>query len=287
MGYSLYGAAGGFLLIAALALGGCAESPGTAELQASDTGAGQRTGTAGVSSEGESVLRLASDVEARGSPATALPLYQRAASLPNADASTHVKLGDIYARLGRDDQAAAAYRDALAKEPENGLALLGLGGVQVRAGRAADGVTLLAKAAPLVNSATAYDRLGVAHMAMGQPREALASFEQAHSIDSSDLDIATNLALAAALSGQKDRAEALAQATLASKGVQDYHRRNLILAMGISGREEDARRAGAKQFPAAELDALMKQAREIRQIASPNARALALGTMRSETTATN
>ena len=265
---------------AVLQLAGCAEIPGSEGVQTSAS----LTGTPGARAEAQpadNVLRLAGDVEARGSLATALPLYERAAAAPNAAAPVHVKLGDIYAKLGRHDDAVAAYRAALAKDPDSAAAMLGLGGVLIRSGKTEDGMVFLAKAAPVVNSAGAYDRLGVAHILLGQPREALASFEQAHSLDPRDLDISTNLALAAALSGHKDKAVTLAQATARAEGVQDYQRRNLILAMAISDKEEDAKRAASSGIGADDVDALIKQGRDIRQISSPKARALALGTVRS------
>ena len=283
MGYSWDGAATGIRLVAVLALAGCAELPASESLQANASLAGEPSAQTGAKPARNDMLRLAGDVEARGSLATALPLYERAAAMPNADASAHVKLGDIYVKLGRHDNAAAAYRAALAKQADNGPALLGLGGLLVRAGKAEEGMTMLARAAPIVNSARAYDRLGVAHIALGQPPEALASFQQAHSLDPRDLDITSNLALAAALSGHKDEAVSLAKATLHAEGVQDYQRRNLILAMCISGHEADAKRAVSNGLAigADEMDALIKQARDIRQISSPQGRALALASGRT------
>lgn len=282
MGYSLNGATTGIWLVTVLALAGCAEFLPTEELQANASLSNPPpVGQAETKSPGDNMLRLAGEVEARGSLATALPLYERAAAMPTADASAHVKLGDVYAKLGRQDEAATAYRAALAKQPDNGLALLGLGGVLVRTGQAEQGMALLARAAPLVNSARAYDRLGVSHIMLGQPREALASFEQAHSLDAGDLDIATNLALAAALSGQDEKVATLARDTLKNVGLQDYHRRNFILALGISGHEDDARSAASPSIGAGDIDALIKQGRGIRRIAGPKARALALAGVRS------
>lgn len=265
---------------AVLQLGGCAEIPGFEGLEANASLAGAPSAPA-EPRPSDNILRLAADLEARGSLATALPLYERAAASPDAGVPVHVKLGDVYAKLGRNGEATTAYRAALAKDPDHGPAMLGLGGVLVRTGQVEEGMGLLAKSAPMVNSARAYDRLGVAHIMLGQPREALASFEQAHSLDARDPDIATNLTLAAALSGQKEKAVALAQTTLGIEGVQAYHRRNLILAMAISDKEEDAKRAASSGIGADELDALIKQGRDIRKIASPKARALALGTVRS------
>lgn len=285
MRYSWNGAARGILLVAVLALAACAELPASESLNGNASLAGTPDDgqkTARPAGENDT-LRLARDVEARGSIATALPLYERAAALPNADVSVQVKLGDTYAKLGRHDDAATVYRAALAKQPENGPALLGLGGILVRAGKAEEGMAMLAKAAPLVNSARAYDRLGIAHIALGQPREALASFEQAHSLDGADLDITSNLTLAAALSGHKDKAVSLAKTTLENAGVQDYQRRNLLLAMCIVGAEDDAKRAttNGPGGGVGDMDALIKQGRDIRQISTPKGRALALANARS------
>jgi Tfp pilus assembly protein PilF len=268
---------------AVLHLAGCAEvldaegAQGDAQLAAATTEA----------KPANNMLRLAADVEARGSLATALPLYENAASMPNADPSAQTRLAETYVTLGRFDEGAAAYRAAIAKQPDNGAAMLGLGGLLLRLGKAEEGVIMLSKAAPLVNSARAYDRLGVAHIAMGQPREALASFTQARSLDPQDLDIASNLTLATALVGQKDDAVKLAKETLAKNGVQDYQRRNLMLAMCIAGQEDEAKRAASSRLGESDVDALIKHAREIRQMPTPKARALALATARPSSAATN
>jgi Flp pilus assembly protein TadD len=229
----------------------------------------------------DNLLRLGADIEARGSPATALPLYQRAAAEPSAGAPVHTRLANTYAKLGQDSEAIAAYRKALALDANYGPALLGLGGVLIRSKQAEDGLATLAKAAQLVNSPAAYNSLGVAHMMLGQPREALASLEQAHAMAGDDPDIASNLALAAALSGQRDRAIDLARRTMSAPGVQHYHRRNLILVMGIVGAPKDARKAVGGSLPPEEVEKLLAQAEGIGKISSPKRRALALGTVSS------
>lgn len=274
-------------IAAALVSGGCESLPAAESLNGSGSTAsvaGQPgSGTAQApSNSSDSLLRIAGQIEARGSVETALPLYERAASSPSADAEVFTRLGDAYTKLGRYPDAEKSYRAALAKRSDYGHALLGLGGVLIRTGRSEDGLATLVRAAPLVNQASAYDRLGVAHMAMGQPREALASFEQAHTMDGADIDIATNLALAAALSSQYDKAAGLAKQVVNSPDVKDYHRRNLVLILGISNRESEARLAGT-HLDTATIDQLLAQARDLRAIASPKARALALGTVNTKT----
>ncbi len=262
--------------------GGCAEAPNSTATQA-DAVAAADPGTPGVAQGGpaqspsSNLLRLGSDIEAKGSVATALPIYEHAAAEPSAGPEVFVALGDAYAKLNRDHEAADAYRKALTKDANNAQALLGLGSIMIRSSQVETGLDMIAKAAPLVNTAEAYDRLGVAHIMAGQPREALASFEQAYSMNRTDPDIATNVALAAALLGQHSRAVSLAEHTLTYAGIKPYHRRNLILALAISGKPNDAKAAAAGTLDERDVDELLKRADAIRQLANPKDRAFALG----------
>lgn len=271
----------------ALMAGGCTTTSETGAIQSANaTLTGETPPDQAQSQDARAtnnLLKLASDVEARGSVATALPFYERAAVEPGASAEVHAALGDAYVKLGRDKDAADAYRRALAREPENRRALFELGSTMVRNGELAGGLKLLEKAAPLVNTPQAYNRLGVAHIMSGQPKEALAAFEQAYKLNSKDADIATNAALAAALMGQHDRAVTMARATLTYTGLKPYHRRNLVLVLGLSKQAAEAKSAAGVYLSAAETEALVSRAAKIRAISSPKARALALGTMQRTT----
>ena len=271
-------------LTVALIAGGCAGTDSSADVQANGAladppAANGQAGTGGRNPTAN-LLRLANDVESRGSVATALPLYERAAAEPDAGPDIFVALGDAYAKLNRDNDAADAYRKALSKAANDSRALLGLGSILIRSGQVEIGLEMLAKAAPLVNSPEAYDRLGVAHIMSGQPREALASFEQAYSMNRTDPDIATNVALAAALLGQPARAIDLAQQTLTYSGIKPYHRRNLILALAISGKPAEAKAAAAGALADQDVDELLRRAETIRRLSNPRDRALALGTIK-------
>ncbi|WP_170937275.1 MULTISPECIES: tetratricopeptide repeat protein [Rhodomicrobium] len=263
--------------------GGCTGfedgGPSNASLTEGQPETAQAEPAAGNSST-RNLLKLGNDIEARGSVATAVPIYERAAAEPDADANVHLALADAYAKVNRERDAAESYRKALAKAPDNGRALFGLGTISIRTGQIEAGLKMLERAAPLVNTPQAYDRLGVAHMMSGQPREALASFEQAYRLDNRDPDIATNLTLAAALLSQRDRAISLARQTLTLANVKPYHRRNLILALGISGKSDEAQAAADRQLAPGELEGLVERAEKIRQISSAKERAIALGTVR-------
>ena len=286
MGQALHNAIFAALLGAMIATGGCAETSSVEVQTGASLTAQPVVAARPVADPTSNLLRLAGDIEARGSLETALPLYERAAAEPDASVAVQTRLADAYAKLGRYPEAEKAYRAALAKQADYGPALLGLGGVLVRTGRGEDGVAMLAKAAPLVNQATAYDRLGIAHMSLGQPREALACFEQAHAMAPKDIDIATNLALAAALAGQYDKAAALANEIAGAEKLRDYHRRNLILVLGIAGHPDEAKRAAGDVIDEAGVAQLLKQAQALRKTPSSKSRALALGTVNPRPDAT-
>jgi Flp pilus assembly protein TadD len=237
-------------------------------------------GMLGGEDKSEELSRLARDVETNGGGDTAFALYREAVAVSGKAPAAYVRLGDAYLRAKRLSQAIEAYRAALAKDPDNAEAQLGLGTALVRQGALQKGLANLAKAAPLVNTAAAYNRLGVAQTMSGQFPEAEATFEKALSTDPEDLDIATNLALATALSGNYDRAAELTDAIAKLRGVKAIHRRNLVIVLGIIGKSsQDARHIAPGDLSQSDFDALFSRAASIRHITDPKARARALGTM--------
>lgn len=228
----------------------------------------------------DGLMRVASDIEAQGQIAAALPIYEQAAAASN-DAPTQLRLGDAYTRAGKTDQAIQAYRAALAVAPDNPAALLGLGSALVKAGDAEGAVVALAKAAPIVNTMSAYNRLGVAQILAGQFTQAHQSFDTASALAPDDLDIRTNLALAAALDGQETRAIDATRTVVASPGAEARHRRNLMIVYGLLGRVDEGRAAAPKGLSAAEVKKLLARATAIRAISDAKARARALGTIMS------
>ncbi len=264
------------MLLAALA--GCAvpESPVKSQQLESSAKSQQSRGT----DKSEELVHLARDIEANGGDETALELYREAVELSGGAPAANVRLGDAYSRAKKLDRAIQAYRAALAKDANDADALLGLGTALTRQGAAEKGLAALAKAAPHVNTGAAYNRLGVAQTMAGQFSEAQATFEKALAIQPDDLDIATNLALAAALAGDSERAAKLADKIARSPTVQPVHRGNLVIVLGIIGRgADDARRVAPADLSQGEFEKLFGRATSIRRIADPKTRARVLGTM--------
>lgn len=248
-------------------LAGCANDP------AAGTLAGNAMPNAAA---GDGLMRLATDIEARGKIDTALPLYERATVISPDATAAHIRLGDAYMRAAKVDRAIEAYRAALANSPENGDALLGLGSALVRTGDLDGAVAALAKAAPLVNTMSAYNRLGVAQTLAGTPQAAQVSFEAARDLAPDDLDVRTNLALAAALDGKEQKAIALMREVVASTAAELRHRRDFVIVLGLLGRGAEARDTPAELSPG-EVSGLLTRATSIRARSDAKSRAKALG----------
>jgi Flp pilus assembly protein TadD len=259
------------ITVSIAALGGCA--------RASHPDAFRSTASADVGQRGSRLLQLAAEVEARGDTTAALALYRQAAAVPGDALVANIRLGDAYARTDNFKSAIEAYRAALATEPNSGEALLGLGTALIRTNNINGGLAALGRAAPIVRTGIAYNRLGLAQTSAGRMLEAIASLEHAVALSPKDLDFRINLALAMALDGRDDTAIGLAWEVGSSPKAETRHRRNLIIVLGLFGRATDAHGAIVGEIPQSEVQALLARAGAIRAIKDVRARAKALGTI--------
>jgi len=227
-------------------------------------------------SQSERLAKLAKDIEGRGESDTALPLYARAAAMPEASAAIMVQAGDAYSRAGQPEEAINAYKAALAKSPENGPALLGMGTALIQIGDLSAGVSALTTAAPVVGTSSAYNRLGVALTMTGQTQDAVAAYQKALSMAPGDVDIQSNLALAAALQGDASAVEQAAQKVEASGTAELHHKRNIVLAYGLIGHDQQVRSSTPAGLTSGEVDRILKLAAKARSKGSVTAKAAAL-----------
>jgi Flp pilus assembly protein TadD len=228
----------------------------------------------------DELIRMARDVETSGSEDTALVLYRQAVTVSGRSPAAYVQLGDACLRARRFTESIGAYRAALAIDPDDAETQLGLGTALTQRGDLENGLAALAKAAPLVNTSTAYNRLGVAQTMAGKFAEAQETFEKGLGVSPGDIDITTNLALAAALAGNVDKAATLTDQVATSPAARPVHRRNLVLVLGMIGRSShDARAVAPDGLSQSEFNTLFGRAASIRGITDPVARAHALGTM--------
>jgi Flp pilus assembly protein TadD len=251
-----------WIVTAMLCLSGCARAPNQAQLS---TGEDSEAG----------LLRLATDFDAHGQNEAALPVYRRAVTVSGEAPSAYRRLGDACVRAGHIDEAIDAYRAALVKTPNDAEAELGLGTALVRKGDIEAGVDSLTKAAPVIKTAVAYDRLGVAQTLAGLP-EAEASFDSAVALAPDDLDIRTNLAFAAVLAGHDEKAVATMRDVVKSPSAEIRHRRDFVVVLGMAGvpKGQTMVLSGVSN---AEVRDLLARAGAIRAMKSARDRANAIG----------
>jgi Flp pilus assembly protein TadD len=256
-------------VVGMLALGGCQTTKPKADAAAQ----------AQSVSQSERLIKLADEIDARGESSTAIALYQRATTMPDAKPIAFVKAGEAYMRAGYPTEAVKAYRAALAKSPNDGRAMLGLGSAMIEAGDIDAGIRALSQAVPVVNTSSAYNRLGVAQTFAGQVDAAQTTFAQALRLEPGDLDIQTNMALAAALEGNSATAIPLVQRVAASPNAQLHHKRNIVVVYGLVGQADQVKAAPPIGLTTKEINTLLARARSIRAKGSAQARAKALGSI--------
>jgi tetratricopeptide (TPR) repeat protein len=145
---------------------------------------------------------------AQGDPANALKEYEALARNNPKHADSHLKAGVLYQRLGRADQAVAAYKAALAANPRLALAYNNLAWLAVDRNRDLAQAEAWAKRATELapNNAQFHDTLGWVYRATGKTRDALHVLEQAHKLDPSDASINYHLGVVLNDSGDTARA---------------------------------------------------------------------------------
>lgn len=229
--------------------------------------------------QSDRLIALAGDIEARGEDETAIVLYRQAISLPGAKPVSFVKAGEALMRAGYTDEAVAAYHSALSAAPNDGHAMLGLGAAMVDSGDISAGIRALAKAAPIVNTSKAYNQLAVAQILAGETIAAQSTLSQALALDPGDLDIQTNMALAASLEGSSSTAVPLIERVLSSSNAQLHHKRNVVVAFGLLGQSERVKASPPVGLTTVEIDKLLSLAKSISNKSSLQAKAKALGSM--------
>jgi len=235
----------------------------------------------GASPETSRLLQLASDVEAHGDYETAAALYTRAAETSGNAAEAQLRLGNAHLKAANYPAARAAFTKVLETDSGNAEALFGLGTAQLKSGEIDNSVRTLTTASPLVNTSSAYSRLGTALIMAGRSDEALDAFERAQSLAPNDLDVTANMAFAQVLVGRTDAAVAAMQKVVESPLAQPRHRANLLMMLAIAGRVDEARAMNVSDLSPAQKRDLLMRARKVRAATSPLAKARAIGLLRA------
>lgn len=176
-------------------------------------------------------------------------------TLPESDVNALIAQGVAAMEAGRRKEAEAAFRKALAREPDNPKALRRLGVVVYMGGDFEDARGLLDLAISLApDNADAYNNLGAILLDQGEVTEAETYFRRARDLDPNDADINFNLGLILLRRGNFVEARSSFETVIKARPDDADAHHNLGLTWRVEGGAAGARAAMAAFRKAVAVD---------------------------------
>lgn len=148
-------------------------------------------------------LHVADAAMAAGAPEMALRVAEIVLRRDPNDVMAMVAKGRALYAMGAMDQARAAYRQAVAADPANADAQIGLGRTLVRSDPHGAEAAFLAALVSQPDNVLALNDLGIARDMLGRHEDAQTAYRQALALSPESTDVQTNLDLSLALSGDR------------------------------------------------------------------------------------
>jgi Flp pilus assembly protein TadD len=183
-----------------------------------------------------SVVKQADEARKAGSLGEAVPLYARALQLNPDGTEAKIGLGQSYLSLGAGDEAAAQFRDVLAKRSGDTVARRGLAAALLSMGQPSLAVSQLAavlEADP--NDYRAMNAMGVALDMQGQHEEAQTRYRQGIALAPDFVALRSNAGLSLAISGRGQEAVAQLAPIATGRSADGRVRQNLAFAYAMAG----------------------------------------------------
>jgi len=193
----------------------------------------------GSSSRGDSYatsVQQADQARKAGAVGESVPLYGRALQVNPEGMEAKLGLGQSYLALGASDEAAAQFRDVLAKRSGDTVARRGLASALLSMGQPALAVGQLAAALQAdAGDYRAMNAMGVALDMQGQHEEAQARYREGIALAPDFLAPRSNLGLSLAITGRGQEAVAQLVPLAGGRGADARTRQNLAFAYAMSG----------------------------------------------------
>ena len=188
-----------------------------------------------------SAVKEADEARRAGNLDAAIPLYGRALQTNPQGVEAKLGLGQAYLSFGANEEAAAQFRDVLAKREGNLVARRGLASALIGMGQP----TLAEEQIALVLQADSSDYralnvLGVALDMQGRHAEAQANYRRALELAPEYLPTRSNFGLSLAITGSSQEAIALLAPVATARGSDARIRQNLAFAYAMAGDFENA-----------------------------------------------
>jgi Flp pilus assembly protein TadD len=188
-------------------------------------------------------LRVASAALASGAPDVALRVADITLAKQPKDVAALIAKGDALYDMGETEVAKAAYRSAIALDPNAAAAQLGLGRTLVKSDPIGAELAFLAALRTDATSVTALNDLGVARDLEGHYSQAQEAYHLALALSPNSDDIKINLGRSLAAAGHSaDAVTVLRQVAANPQAVQQWHDQ-LVAALTLAGDDAWAQHA--------------------------------------------
>lgn len=209
----------------------------------------------GSTAKGDSydvAVRQADQARRTGDLDTAIPLYGRALQANPEGVEAKLGLGQSYLSLGASDEAAAQFRDVLARRSGDTTARRGLASALISMGQPELAVQQLQAALQAdPRDYRALNAMGIVLDMQGRHADAQEKYRQGIAIAPEFMALRNNLGLSLAITGEAQ--EAIAQLLPLAKSSQadGRVRQNLALAYVMAGDMENALQTSRRDLPEA------------------------------------
>jgi Flp pilus assembly protein TadD len=215
-----------------------------------------------------SLIRVADAMRATGDNATAVALYKRAATVKTLESEPLTKLGMTLLDLKSYNDAAAAFRSALANNANDIEAMRGLGNALLSLEQPQMALKQFEAALAVdPNDSRTYNSVGVVLDLIGDHRAAQGRYRQGLAISGDNLTLRNNLGLSLALSGDYREAVSTLRPVAMHPTATARNRQNLALVYGLSGDLEAAARVARMDLDEASVRSNLAYYTVLRELA--------------------
>jgi Flp pilus assembly protein TadD/cell division protein FtsN len=186
------------------------------------------------------MVRVGDATRAGGDPASAIGLYRRAHELAPQDPVPLTRLGATFVELHAFTEAAEAYAQAIVLAPQDFETRRGFGALLLTLDKPELALTHLEAALAQRKDSRLYNLIGVANDLIGRHDVAQQSYAEGLRLAPDNGPLHNNLGLSQALAGDFGAAAATLSSAAASPHATARTRQNLALVYGLSGENDKA-----------------------------------------------
>ncbi|MCZ6604660.1 MAG: tetratricopeptide repeat protein [Alphaproteobacteria bacterium] len=248
------------------------------------TGCVQETLThdAGIQNENAAtLLEIGATAQELGDARAAIGFYQRAHAMDPGNHRVLLALGDALSDAGDHEGAILAYEQAIGAGADEASTLRGMGNALTALNRSELALPKLQRAVMKSPDAATYNSLGVTLDSLGEAEQAQEAYRQGLSLDPDHRNLANNLGLSLALSGQFHESIEILETLVMLPGSNTTHRQNLALAHGLAGDYDRAASVGREDLDELAVVRNISYYRVLRAMENHARKVTVVGIMRS------